>query len=124
MRYKFKAKDKVYKWFPKTDKYETQHQKTLDPKVYTVAVANSDGVILHNVPYILFDYAGNILSTDHRKVVNMKTNNRITGTNPIQTWNDAVIIPASVYNEQTDTSWVEKDSTEIMQEYEDKVYNF
>ena len=103
MKYKFKAKDKVYKWFPKSNKFETQHQKTLDPKVYTVAVANSDGVILHNVPYILFDYAGNILSTDHRKVV---------------------IIPASVYNDHTDTSWVEKDSTEIMQEYEDKVYNF
>lgn len=124
MKYKFKTKDKVYKWFPKTDKYETQHKHTLDPKVYTVAVANSDGVILHNVPYILFGYDGNILSTDYRKVVNMRTNNRICGTNAVQTWIDAVIVPASVYNKQTDTFWIEKDSTDIMQEYENKVYNF
>lgn len=124
MKYKFKVKDKVYKWFPKKDKYETQHKLTLDPKIYTVAVVNSDGVILYNVPYILFGHDGNILSTDYRKVVNMRTNNRITGTNSIQTWIDAAIIPANIYNERTDSFWVEKDSSDIMQDYENKVYNF
>lgn len=124
MRYKFKVKDKVYKWFVNKNKYETQHDKTLDPKVYTVSVANKDSVMLYNVPYIVFDYDGNIISTDYRKVINVRVNNRLTGANSLSTWMDAVIVPASVYNQETYNLWDEDESPDYMTKYENKVYNF
>lgn len=98
MKYKFKTKDQVYKLFVKTNKYETQHNYTLEPKVYTVSVANRDSVMLHNVPYLIFDYDGKIINTDYRKLINTRVNNRLTGTNSLFTWEDAVIVPANMYN--------------------------
>lgn len=124
MTYRFKSKDKVYKYFPNADKYETQHRQTLEPKVYTIAVANSDGVILHNVPYILFNYDGEIIHMDYRKCPNVYVGKKIAGTKSLPTWSDAVIVPASMYNDVYDPvfSYSEKDSSDVMQEYEDKVY--
>jgi len=100
MQYKFKPKDKVCKYYPKKDKYETQHGQTDELKIYTVCAAGREGVVLYNVPYLIFNYAGHIAHYNPTKCFGTKVNATYTAAKPIITWYDAVIIPLSTYKEQ------------------------
>jgi hypothetical protein len=122
--YDFKPKDKVIKWYPAKETYETQHKNTTEPKVYTVQHVSNEGVTLYGVPYILFKHDGSILNLDHRKCVNIKVANRLTGTKPYLLWSDAMIVPLETYNNDEVYIAESKDSSDIMQTYEDKVYQW
>ncbi len=122
----FKHKDKVLKWYPQKETYETQNKNSLEPKIYTVQHATPETVTLYGIPYVVFNKKGEILNLDSHKCPNKKVANRLTGSKSHVLWSEAMIVPAETFAKDDcyDLEPVTTEHSDVMQNYEDKIYKW